>query len=322
MILQGKGVHCHYEIRGGLFGRIKGAVHAVNGVDLHLRDGEALGIVGESGCGKSTLGRALVGLEPLQKGEVLLKGKAVNAKQTHQEEMEARRSLQMIFQDPVTSLNPRLTIFETLSEPMLVHGLCSKENARERVTKLLQKVELSSDAMDRYPHAFSGGQRQRISIARALGLEPKVLICDEVVSALDVSVQAQILQLLQKLKKEEGMAMIFISHDLAVVRQLCDRLMVLYLGGVVEQGPCQDIFNQPRHPYTRALLDAIPSLDPERPPKLLKGERPSAQNLPSGCSFQSRCEHSTDACKLPPKLDSSEYGWACHHPLAPNSQKT
>jgi oligopeptide/dipeptide ABC transporter ATP-binding protein len=317
MILEARNVHCHYEIRGGLLGRRKGAVHAVNGVSLQLNDGEALGIVGESGCGKSTLGRALVGLEPLQKGEVILQGEALNINHRHEEGKSARRNLQMIFQDPVTSLNPRLTIFETLSEPMLVHHLCTKTNARDRVAELLKKVELGSDLMDRYPHAFSGGQRQRISIARALSLNPKVLICDEVVSALDVSVQTQILQLLQKLKKEEGMSLIFISHDLAVVRQLCERLMVLYLGGVVEQGPSQEIFSSPRHPYTQALLDAIPSLDPNHPPKLLKGERPSAEELPLGCSFRGRCDLADETCLNTPNLKSSNHGWACHHPLTP-----
>lgn len=317
MILEAKNLHCHYDILGGIFGRKQGAVHAVNGVSLQLKAGEALGIVGESGCGKSTLGRALVGLEPLRQGEILLEGTSSLGPKQRGASKEQHRQLQMVFQDPVTSLNPRLTVFETLSEPMIVHGICTKKDARHHVAQILKKVELSPDVMERFPHAFSGGQRQRISIARALGLQPKVLICDEVTSALDVSVQAQVLQLLQKLKEEEGMALIFISHDLAVVRQLCERLVVLYLGSVVEQGPCSDMFSIPRHPYTRALLDAIPSLDPDRPPKLLKGERPSAENLPIGCSFKGRCEFADEACSDSPELKESDHGWACHHPLPP-----
>lgn len=319
MILEAKNIHCHYDIRGGVFGRKQGAVHAVNGVSLGLSAGESLGIVGESGCGKSTLGRALVGLEPLRSGEVLLDGISMTDNEKSEHWKARRKDLQMIFQDPVTSLNPRLTVLETLSEPMIVHGLCEKRNSREAVAHLLEKVELPAETMDRFPHAFSGGQRQRISIARALGLQPRVLICDEVVSALDVSVQAQILELLQKLKNDEGLALIFISHDLAVVRQLCERLMVLYLGSVAEQGPCHKVFSSPRHPYTQALLDAIPSLNPDKPPKLLKGERPSAEELPVGCSFQGRCEHAAPECSQKPMMESSEHGWACHHPLTPVS---
>lgn len=313
-ILKAKGLHCHYEIRSGFFGRSQRKVHAVHGVDLELQQGEMLALVGESGCGKSTLGRVLMGLEPIRQGRLELLGEEVT-QATPSQWRPLRRQIQMIFQDPYGALNPRLTIFEAIAEPMRVHGICPPSELKDRVGSLLERVGMPPSVMDRFPHAFSGGQRQRICIARALALEPKVLVCDEMVSALDVSVQAQILELLQQLQKEFNLSLVFISHDLAVVRNLCHRVAVMYLGEILEIGPVEGVFSNPHHPYTRALLDAIPTIDPTRRPKVLEGELPSNSDRPAGCSFQSRCAHASSQCSTPPVLPDGHHRVACHHPL-------
>ncbi|MCB1318097.1 MAG: ATP-binding cassette domain-containing protein [Leptospiraceae bacterium] len=304
-LLYARNLKVHFPVVGGVFRRTVGHVKAVNGVSLELKAGEIVSVVGESGCGKSTLGNAILGLVPVTDGELRLAGSSVNIH--HRKAWNAfRRDFQIIFQDPYSSLNPRHTVYEIVAEPMLVHGVCNRQEARERVAELLDTVGLSPDYMSRYPHAFSGGQRQRISIARCIGLKPKAIICDEIVSALDVSVQAQIINLLLRLKAELNLSLLFISHDLSLVRHISDRVHVMYLGKIVESGRAEDLFNAPRHPYTRALLDSIPTLDRNRRPGLLAGEVPSPVNMPSGCAFHTRCPLARDRCRseTPQLMDS------------------
>ncbi len=291
-------------------------VRAVDQLDLNLYPGETLGIVGESGCGKSTLARALIGLAPVTKGSIEINGQDVtrfNAEQWR----KLRRQVQFVFQDPLASLDPRMTIGQAIAEPM--ESLCPEWGASERqqrVAQLLERVGLSPALQNRYPHEFSGGQCQRVGIARALSVEPSILICDEPVSALDVSVQAQIVNLLRELQRERGLSMLFIAHDLAVVRHLSDRVMVMYLGRVMEQASTDALFETPRHPYTRALLASIPRpgralpTDEER----LSGELPSATMLHPGCVFASRCPISEGFCsqQMPPIYRDSNGSAACH----------
>ena len=271
-----------------------GAIHAVDDVHFDLRPGETLGIVGESGCGKSTLARALIGLQRVTAGGIVLEGRDL-ARLDAAAWRPLRREIQMVFQDPYASLDPRMTLFESVQEPL--GALCPElgEPAhRERTAQMLERVGLSADIAARYPHELSGGQCQRAGIARALVVGPRVLICDEPVSALDVSVQAQVLDLLRELQRERALAMIFIAHDLAVVRQLCHRVLVMYLGRVMEQASSEELFGQPRHPYTRALLAAVPGSGAAREP--LSGELPSPANPPSGCVFRTRCPMADDLC--------------------------
>ncbi|MDP3774334.1 MAG: ABC transporter ATP-binding protein [Gemmatimonadales bacterium] len=282
----------HFRRRAGLFGTRKEIVQAVNGVSLVVARGETLGLVGESGCGKTTLARAILRLLEPTSGAVRFDGQDVLALEPAP--MRAmRRRMQIIFQDPYSSLNPRMTIGRAVREGIEVHRLAEGAEADRRVLQLLDEVGLPADAVGRYPHEFSGGQRQRAGIARALAVEPEFIVCDEPVSALDVSVQAQVLNLLADLQARRGLSYLFISHDLAVVRHIAPRVAVMYLGRIVEEGPAEAIYARPKHPYTQALLSAVPVTDPKtrRARIVLAGEPPSSVNPPSGCPFHPRCQH-------------------------------
>ena len=293
-------------------------VSALRDVSFSLRKGEILGVVGESGCGKSTLARCIMRLVEPTAGSVEFDGHAFHA--ARPAELRALRPLmQMIFQDPYSSLNPRLTILQSLAEPLRVHRRMPGREARQAVEAMLQKVGLPAEAADKYPHAFSGGQRQRISIARALLLEPRLIIADEAVSALDVSIQAQILMLLRTLQAEHDLSFLFITHDLGVVRNFCDRVLVMYLGRIVEEGPVDTVLDAPRHPYTRSLVGAVPLPDPEsrHHNQLLSGEIPSPADPPRGCAFHPRCDRASDICKQQVPMDtvSGDGRFACHFPI-------
>ncbi|MGN1387774.1 MAG: ABC transporter ATP-binding protein [Bacillus sp. (in: firmicutes)] len=273
---------------------------AVDQVSLHIMKGETFGIVGESGCGKSTIGRTIIGLYDVTDGEVIYKGRNVH-KMSEKERFSFHRNMQMIFQDPYASLNPRSTVAEIILEPMEVHNLYgSKEERVKRVYSLLEDVGLSRDHANRYPHEFSGGQRQRIGIARALALDPEFIICDEPISALDVSVQAQVVNLLKKLQEQKGLTYLFIAHDLSMVKQISNRIGVMYLGHLIEMTDSDQLYENPLHPYTQALLSAIPIPDPDIEDKreriILKGELPSPINPPSGCVFRTRCRFAMEQC--------------------------
>ena len=309
----------HFPItKGVIFDRVVGAVRAVDGVDLSISTGDTLGLVGESGCGKSTVGKAILRLVPLTSGTVqfddvelsALSGEALRA---------ARRHIQMIFQDPYASLDPRQNVNNILTEPIRTHGLRSGAAVAARVLELLDSVGLPTSAASRYPHEFSGGQRQRIGIARALSAEPSLIIADEPVSALDVSIQAQVINLLDDLQQQLGLTYLFISHDLAVVRHIADDVAVMYLGGIVESAPSELLYTHPLHPYTLALLSAVPIPDPvvedSRRRTVLTGDLPSPANPPSGCRFHTRCEFAQDRCAQErPELREVEPGHfaACH----------
>lgn len=300
-ILELRNVKTHFPIQEGLvFKKTVATVKAVDGVTLQLRRGEVLGLVGESGCGKSTLARSIMQLLPVTDGTVILEGKNLTEGDSG-EIRAARRHLQMVFQDPYASLNPRMTVFDTLAEPLLVHKICKPEEVAARVQSLMETVGLATRLARKYPHEFSGGQRQRIAIARALALEPRVIIADEPVSALDVSIQAQILNLLADLTKRMNLSLIFIAHDLSVVKHLSDRVAVMYLGKIVELGTATSVIEHPRHPYTRALVSAVPRPNPDvernRQRIVLAGDPPSPISPPSGCTFHPRCRHANDACK-------------------------
>jgi oligopeptide transport system ATP-binding protein len=305
-ILELRDVKTHFPVEHGfLFKRHVGTVKAVDGVTLSVGRGEVLGLVGESGCGKSTLARTIMQLLPTTSGTVVLEGK--NLTQGSADEIRSvRQDLQMVFQDPFASLNPRMTVYATLAEPLLVHGRCKPGEAKRRVADLLTRVGLSPRFMGKYPHEFSGGQRQRIAIARALALEPKVIIADEPVSALDVSIQAQILNLLARLGREMNLSLIFIAHDLSVVKHISDRVAVMYLGKIVELGTATDVIERPRHPYTRALISAIPTPNPDversRQRIVLAGDPPSPMKPPPGCAFHPRCPYAQEKCResVPP----------------------
>jgi len=302
-LLEVKDLHKHYPVRGGIFSRTVGTVRAVAGVSLTVHAGQTLGLVGESGCGKSTLGRTLMRLEEPTSGQVLFEGRDLAAA-SGDELFKLRREMQMVFQDPYSSLNPRLTVGEIVREPMLVHGMGSRAEQIARVRELLATVGLGADALQRYPSEFSGGQRQRIGVARALSLNPRLVIADEPVSALDVSVQSQVLNLMVQLQRERGLAYVFISHDLSVVEHVSDVVAIMYLGRIVEMGPVRQIFDNPAHPYTRALMQAIPSGNPRkrRASVPLTGEAPSPMAVRPGCAFASRCQYAIDACRqgVPP----------------------
>ncbi len=316
-LLEARGLKTWFPVTGGLFKRTIGHVRAVDGVTLEVKSGEVVSVVGESGCGKSTLGYSLLGLVRPTDGTLKLKGQALDIR-SPKSWSPFRRDFQIVFQDPNNSLNPRHTIFEILAEPMRVHALYPERELKERVAELLTTVGLQPDYMQRFPHAFSGGQRQRIGIARAIGLKPKLLICDEVVSALDVSVQAQIIELLLQLKADLGLSLLFISHDLSLVKTLSDRVLVMYLGRIVESGIAAEIFKHPRHPYTQALLDSIPTLERGRKPKPLQGDIPSPVNRPKGCAFAARCGKAQKDCLQsdPQLLELAQGGRAaCLHPL-------
>jgi len=299
--LELRDVKTHFPVeRGIVFRRRIGTVKAVDGVSLALNKGEILGLVGESGCGKSTLGRTILQLIPPTEGAVVLAGRHLE-KLEGAELREARADFQMIFQDPYASLNPRMTVYDVLAEALQAHREVPSGELPRRVSALMQKVGLAPRFIKKYPHEFSGGQRQRIAIARALAVEPKLIVADEPVSALDVSIQAQIINLLAKLSREMQLTLIFISHDLSVVKHISDRIAVMYLGRIVELGPAAQVFEQPLHPYTKALVSAVPVPDPEREKQrqrvILPGDPPSLMNPPAGCAFHPRCSFAVDQCR-------------------------
>jgi oligopeptide transport system ATP-binding protein len=288
----------HYKIGGGLFSESK-SVKAVDGVSLEIKKGETLGLVGESGCGKSTLGKAILRLTEITAGSVLYNGSDLSA--LSQSAMrDQRRHLQMIFQDPYASLNPRMNVGQIIGEPIRTYGLANGKSASERVQELMETVGLNRRFIKRYPHEFSGGQRQRIGIARALAVDPEFIVADEPISALDVSIQAQIMNLMERLQAEKDLTYLFISHDLRAVRHLSDRVAVMYLGKIVELAPGKDVYANPLMPYTRALISAVPIPDPEveatRERIILKGDVPSPINPPTGCHFHTRCPFAIDEC--------------------------
>jgi len=314
--LEIEGLETHFPVEAGLiFKRRLGMVRAVDGVSLSINEGEVLGVVGESGCGKSTLGRTIVQLIPPTAGTVILEGRNLN--QLHARDLRrARGDFQIIFQDPYGSLNPRMSVFDTLAEAMRTHKKVPRLQLRPRVAELMRKVGLLPHTMKKYPHQFSGGQRQRIAIARALAVEPKLIIADEPVSALDVSIQAQIINLLAQLRQEMKLTIVFISHDLSVVKHISDRIAVMYLGKIVELGDARTVLEKPLHPYTKALISAVPIADPAREHArkriVLPGDPPSPINPPIGCRFHPRCPYMIEACKaqVPPLVDWGENHFA------------
>ena len=296
-LLQVDNLKVHFPIKRGLFSRVSEYVYAVDGVSFSLGKGETLGLVGESGCGKTSTGLAILNLIEPTAGKISFKGIDIS-KMTSSEQREMRKRMQLIFQDPYSSLNPRMTINQIINEPMRIHGMYKDGERAERIAYLLEKVGLTPEQGRRYPHEFSGGQRQRVGIARALALNPQIIIGDEPVSALDVSIQAQIINLLLDLQEEFQLSYIIIAHDLAVVKIICDRVAVMYLGKIVETAPFEDLYNNPKHPYTLALLSAIPQPNPRkvRRKTVLKGDVPNPINPPSGCRFHPRCNKRMDKC--------------------------
>lgn len=299
VILRIENLKKYFPIKRGLLQRTAAHIRAVDGVSLDIYKGETLGLVGESGCGKSTLGRTVVRLYEPTEGEIYFEGTNI-ADLSGPKLKEVRGRLQMIFQDPYSSLNPRLTIERTIGEPLLIHKVGSTMERRERVMSLLERVGLDSGMVSRFPHEFSGGQRQRIGIARALALNPSLVIADEPISALDVSIQAQVINLLAELQEEFGLTYLFIAHDLSMVRYFCDRVAVMYLGKIVEIAETEELFNNPQHPYTQALLSAVPvpdsRIERHRQRIILRGEVPSPASPPSGCNFNTRCPRAIDRC--------------------------
>ncbi|PLR78657.1 peptide ABC transporter substrate-binding protein [Bacillus sp. V3-13] len=308
----------YYPIKKGIISRTVGHVKAVDGLNLNIYPGETVSLVGESGCGKSTTGRAIVKLDPPTEGKVILEGRDLS-NVSGPELRKIRTKMQIIFQDPYSSLNPRKRIGDLLAEPLLAHKLASKDEVNDRVDKMLEVVGLTKLHRSRYPHQFSGGQRQRIGIARALILNPKLVICDEPVSALDVSIQAQVLNLLKDLQKEFQLTYLFIAHGLGAVKYISDRIAVMYLGKIVELGKTEDIFKKPKHPYTQVLLNAYPIPNPHlrnRERITVEGDVPNPANPPQGCSFHIRCPVVQDICRVKtPELTSDGHPVACHFPL-------
>ncbi len=320
ILLDVKDLKKYFPIRRGLLKRVVGNVRAVDGVSFFLREGETLGLVGESGCGKTTTGRVILrALEPTA-GQVLFRhdGQMVDLAKVPRSAMKPfRRDMQIIFQDPFSSLNPRMTVLEIVAEPLIIHGVAKGDELKSQVRELLEKVGLRAQHMNRYPYAFSGGQRQRIGIARALALRPKLIVCDEPVSALDVSIQAQVLNLLTDLQRDFSLTYLFIAHDLSVVEHISDRVAVMYVGSLVELSPAELLYSNPRHPYTEALLSAVPKPDPDLRHEriLLPGDVPNPASPPPGCKFHPRCRYAEDRCKteVPEFREiSPQHFVACH----------
>ncbi|GAB6928321.1 dipeptide ABC transporter ATP-binding protein [Paenibacillus sp. JCM 10914] len=317
-LLKVRSLHAKFPVYGP-FGKILGAkahVNAVSDVSFELKEGETYGLVGESGSGKSTTGRAILGLTPASGGEVLYRDRNVTA-MTKEEMRNYRKDVQLVFQDPYSSLNPRKRIGQMLEEPLIIHRLGNREERQEKVFEILRIVGLQPEHYFRYPHEFSGGQRQRLGLARALIMNPKIMICDEPVSALDVSIQSQILNMLRQLQREFKLTLLFITHDISVVRYISDRIGIMYLGKIVEEAPTDDLFQEPLHPYTQALFSAVPDFTRSRLKEriVLRGEIPSPISPPSGCVFHTRCPFATDICKaeIPPMREvRTGHRVACH----------
>ena len=329
VLLDVKGLTKHFPVRKGAFRRVKAAVKAVDGIDLFIREGETLGLVGESGCGKTTAGRSILRLVEPTKGTIVFRSRRIGGEKASEardvdvvtasrSELKAlRRDMQIIFQDPYSSLNPRMTVGAIVGEPLLVHRMARGEERRKRVEDVLGAVGLKPEHMKRYPHEFSGGQRQRIGIARALVLDPQLVVCDEPVSALDVSIQAQVLNLLEDLQREFGLTYLFIAHNLSVVKHISNRVAVMYLGKIVELASTERLFVEPKHPYTEALVSAVPVPEPDYSVDriILEGDVPSPIAPPSGCPFHPRCRYAIDVCssEVPVYRDlGHEHFVACH----------
>ncbi|NED96373.1 ATP-binding cassette domain-containing protein [Phytoactinopolyspora alkaliphila] len=325
-ILRVEGLKVHFPVTSTLLRRTLGTVKAVDGVDFTIAAGETLGLVGESGCGKSTTGLSILRLIEPTSGRVVFRGEDLTGL-SKRSLRPYRREMQIVLQDPYSSLDPRMTVRSIVSEPLKVHRLYKGAARAERVDELLQLVGLQPEHASRYPHEFSGGQRQRISIARALALDPQLLVLDEPVSALDVSIQAQVVNLLERLQDELSLAYLFVAHDLSIVKHICDRVAVMYLGHIVETGTTDDVYKRPTHPYTQALLSAVPIPDPEHRGRkkriVLQGDVPSPQNPPSGCPFRTRCWKAQDICaeEMPELIDRFGHGHpsACHFAAPPEN---